>query len=112
MKKIALLFCAAAFLLAACEKEKPLPTPNEEDNGYTPTYPATAEVIYDAVTDYDGNHYDAVKFGALVWLASNLRTTRYANGDAIPEGTNSDTLPLRFAVPQADNPYYGYLYNW
>ncbi|MDD6582386.1 MAG: fibrobacter succinogenes major paralogous domain-containing protein [Bacteroidales bacterium] len=112
MKKISLLFCAVLFLLAACEKEEPQPTPNNEDNGYTPTYPATAEVIYNAVTDIDGNHYDAVKIGAQVWMAANLRTTRYANGDAIPEGSNSDTIPLRFAVPQADNPYYGYLYNF
>ena len=69
-------------------------------------------MIYDAVTDIDGNHYDAVKIGEQVWMAANLRTTRYANGEVIAEGTNIDTIPLRYAVPQADNPYYGTLYNW
>lgn len=112
MKKIALLFCTAALLLAACDKEEPKPTPNNENNGYTPTYPATAEVIYNAVTDIDGNHYDAVKIGEQMWMAANLRTTRYANGDTIPEGTNSDTVPCRYAVSQTTNQYYGFYYNW
>jgi len=112
MKKLALLFCTAALLLVACDKEEPKPTPNNENNGYTPTYPATAEVIYNAVTDIDGNHYDAVKIGAQVWMAANLRTTRYANGDAIPEGNDSDTVPCRYSVSQTTNQYYGFYYNW
>ena len=124
MKRIFVLWCAAALFAVACEKENPTPAQenptNPSDTTQTdttqtdtiPIYPPTADVIYNAVTDYDGNSYDAVRIGNQVWMASNLRTTRYANGDAIPEGTNSDTLPLRFAVPQADNPYYGYLYNW
>lgn len=67
-------------MLAACDKEEPKPTPNNEDNGYTPTYPAIAEVICDAVTDIDGNRYDAVKIGEQVWMAANLRTTVSRDG--------------------------------
>ena len=109
MKRIALFLCAAALLMAACDKEDPKPDPNGDDNDYTPTYPSAAEVIYDAVTDIDGNHYDAVQIGNQFWMAANLRTTRYANGDTIPSGTDSDTLPCRYAVPQTDNVYFGYL---
>jgi uncharacterized protein (TIGR02145 family) len=112
MKRIALFLCAAALLMAACDKEDPKPDPNGDDNDYTPTYPSAAEVIYDAVTDIDGNHYDAVQIGEQIWMAANLRTTRYANGDAIPLGSVSNTFPCRYSVPQTDNIYFGYLYNW
>ena len=107
MKRIALFLCAAALLMTAC-KEDPKPDPND-GNDYVPTYPSVAEVIYDAVNDIDGNHYDAVQIGEQIWMAANLRTTRYANGDTIPSGTDSDTLPCRYAVPQTDKVYFGYL---
>lgn len=84
-------------------------------------YPPTADVIRDAVTDIDGNKYDAVRIGDQVWMASNLRTTRYADGTIIPLGdTSSSTVPYRYAPGEAQTneanmanvPTYGYLYNW
>lgn len=42
-------------------------------------------LIHNAVQDYDGNWYDAVIVGEQVWLASNLRTTHYADGTALTE---------------------------
>lgn len=108
MKKIMLLLCAAAFLAVACEREEPTP----EVNNPNQTYPSTADVIPNAVTDYDGNSYDAVRIGNQVWMASNLRTTHYANGEVIPEGnTRSTTVPYRY-TPSTDVATYGYLYNW
>lgn len=69
-----------------------------------------------AITDFDGNWYDAVVIGNQVWLASNLRTTHYADGTAIPNGgsTTSDTDPYYYdysssGIPLKDR---GYLYNW
>lgn len=53
MKKIFVLLCAVVLFAVACEKE----------------YPPTADVIYNAVTDYDGNSYDAVRIGNQVWMA-------------------------------------------
>ncbi|MBR4623983.1 MAG: fibrobacter succinogenes major paralogous domain-containing protein [Alphaproteobacteria bacterium] len=38
------------------------------------------ELVKNAVTDIDGNVYDAVKIGKKLWLASNLRVTRLNDG--------------------------------
>ena len=67
------------------------------------------------VKDIDGNVYKTVKIGNQVWMAENLRTTRYANGENIPMGsTNSDTDPYRYAPANNSSNVstYGYLYNW
>lgn len=111
------LLCAAAFLAVSCDKE-PDPTPADPANPSDTTqteYPPTADVIYNAVTDYDGNSYDAVRIGSQVWMASNLRTTHYANGEAIPDGgeNSSATAPYRYqSTGTTDLSSYGYLYNW
>ena len=127
MKKIFVLICAATLFAVACEKENPTPAQenptNPSDTTQTdttqtdtiPIYPPTADVIYNAVTDYDGNSYDAVRIGNQVWMASNLRTTHYANGEDIPDGnTTSDTEPYRYNPDnnEANVAAYGYLYNW
>ena len=119
MKKLALLLCTAVFVLVGCEKEdpeKPSDTPTQIDSALAApiqNFPATAEVIYDAVIDIEGHHYDAVKIGDQIWMASNLRTARYANGDWIPEEdfVMSFTKPFRYK-PSGDFALFGYLYNW
>ncbi|MFD1629871.1 FISUMP domain-containing protein [Pseudopedobacter beijingensis] len=42
-----------------------------------------------AVTDIDGNIYNTVTIGNQVWASSNLKVTRYRNGDPIPTGLNN-----------------------
>jgi uncharacterized protein (TIGR02145 family) len=71
------------------------------------------------VTDIDGNIYHTVTIGSQVWMAENLRTVRYRNGDSIPKvPDSSEWMNLGIGayciniteenVPEA----YGYLYNW
>lgn len=38
----------------------------------------------EVISDIDGNKYETIKIGSSIWLASNLRVTRFSNGDAIP----------------------------
>ena len=67
------------------------------------------------VTDIDGNVYKTVKLGNQVWMAENLRTTRYANGTTIPLGTTT-SYDVAYRYYPDDNSAnvstYGYLYNW
>ena len=124
------LTVSVAMLLTSCKKEEANNNGNNNDNTENPgdgnynnqEYPSTANVIRRAVTDIDGNCYDAVQIGDQVWMAENLRTTKYADSTSIPLGTStSTTIAYRYA-PGAHQSYeenvmdnvarYGYLYNW
>jgi uncharacterized protein (TIGR02145 family) len=48
-----------------------------------------ANVSYGKVTDIDGNAYKTVTIDRLVWFAENLRSTRFQNGDSIPNVPDS-----------------------
>ncbi|UCE18385.1 MAG: hypothetical protein JSV84_16255 [Gemmatimonadota bacterium] len=69
--------------------------------------------------DIDGNIYDIVKIGHQVWMAENLKVTRYRNGDPIPNITsNSEWTHMstgaycNYANDAHNVPVYGRLYNW
>jgi uncharacterized protein (TIGR02145 family) len=71
------------------------------------------------VTDIDGNIYKTVKIGDQWWIAENLTTTRYSNGDSIPtnlsdnewSGTTSGAYVI-YNNDNLNNITYGKLYNW
>jgi uncharacterized protein (TIGR02145 family) len=72
-----------------------------------------------SVTDIDGNVYHTVAIGAQVWMVENLKTTRYRNGDPIPNITDdtqwSNLLTGAYCDYNNDpnnSTIYGKLYNF
>lgn len=71
------------------------------------------------VVDVDGNIYNTVKIGAQTWLAENLKTTHYSNGDAIScvlvdslwEGQDVGAY-CYYNNDKNNIPKYGMLYNF
>ena len=58
------------------------------------------------VTDIDGNLYNWVQIGTQYWLANNLKTTKYNNGDSIITGLDdaawAATTDGAWAYPNGD----------
>ena len=79
---------------------------------------ACDELTTGTVTDIDGNVYKTVKIGSQWWMAENLRTSRYNNGDSIPNLQNSNywtnyTLAWSYYDNNSTNHIpFGRLYQW
>jgi len=96
-----ILILSVVVLVASCKQEEIEPTP---------TAP---------VTDIDGNEYATIQIGTQVWMAENLRTSKYCNGDPIPNAADntqwSNLTTGAWAHYDNDSQYeelYGKLYNW
>jgi uncharacterized protein (TIGR02145 family) len=77
------------------------------------------ELFYGSVEDIDGNTYATIKIGSQEWMAENLRTTRYQNGNIIQNVTDSEEWhetqegawcyyehKIEYEIP------HGKIYNW
>ena len=73
-----------------------------------------------SITDIDSNVYHSVKIGTQVWMVENLKTTKYRNGDLIPNVPGQPVWVLlstgAYCLPANDganfNATYGVLSNW
>ena len=73
----------------------------------------------ETVTDIDGNVYHTVTIGTQVWMVENLKTTKYRNGDLIPNVTGDAEWAGLTTGAYCNNNNdgsiagtYGRLYNW
>jgi uncharacterized protein (TIGR02145 family) len=76
---------------------------------------------YGTVTDFDGNVYKTITIDTQTWMAENLRTTHYRNGEIIPE-VSDDTAWSNLSTGAYCNyentrnndtiATFGRLYNW
>jgi len=70
------------------------------------------------VTDVDGNNYNTVQIGNQCWTQSNLKVSKYRNGDSIPTGLSNsawqNTTVGAYAIydnNSVNDGLYGKLYN-
>ncbi|MEA4935104.1 MAG: fibrobacter succinogenes major paralogous domain-containing protein [Paludibacter sp.] len=76
------------------------------------------EWVNNSVTDIDGNVYSTVTIGTQTWMAENLKTTHYRNGDPIPNVTGDSQWGNLYSGAYcwydnniANKDIYGALYN-
>jgi uncharacterized protein (TIGR02145 family) len=79
-------------------------------NSVTPSSP---------VIDVEGNVYNTIYIGTQLWMAENLKTTKYNDGTAIPNITVDATWAAAttgaysdYSNTPANSTTYGRLYNW
>jgi uncharacterized protein (TIGR02145 family) len=108
------LVTAVVMLTPSCKKK----TQNNNTDP-TPVTPTPTTPTATTVTDVDGNVYHTVTIGTQVWMVENLKTTKYRNGDVIPNVTDSAlwrNLSTGAYCNYNNNvnnvTTYGRLYNW
>jgi uncharacterized protein (TIGR02145 family) len=98
---MAVIFSVITFMIPGCKKEEP-----------------KYQVSYGAVTDNDGTVYKTVLIGSQTWMAEDLKSGTFQNGEQIP---NVSEQPLWKNLTSGAVCYYetydekspfGKLYNW
>jgi len=110
----------ALFLLFVTGCEKDNDSPINQTNGRTSAI-FNPNLTYGTMTDQDGNEYKTIQVNGQTWMAENLRTTKYRNGDYIPKIIDNNTWSnlTTGAYCNYNNTEnidtiatYGRLYNW
>src|ERR1035437_5986068 len=75
---------------------------------------------YGTITDNDNNVYRTITIGSQTWMAENLKTTKYRNGDQISNVLSNTDWPVQTSGAycwynndsESCKALYGALYNW
>jgi uncharacterized protein (TIGR02145 family) len=86
-----------------------------KNEGLNITLTRTFSAVYDGadetMVDIDGNVYATIKIGDNIWTKTNLRTTRYRNGDAITKFGDINAWLTSSGYYPANIEAYGNYYN-
>lgn len=101
---ISFLIVIIIIIIQSCQKD---------DDIFNPDIP------YGSLSDIEKNTYRTVKIGDQVWMAENLRTTRYNDGTSIYHGDETSKWSGQEGSycwydndAKAHKTKYGALYNW
>lgn len=90
MKSI-LFFTIILVVFFSCKKKTVVPEPvttsikKSTDSVESLNIKFNTELTYGKLVDIEGNIYQTIKMGDDLWMAENLRTTHYLNGDTIAQ---------------------------
>jgi uncharacterized protein (TIGR02145 family) len=87
---------------------------------FIPTESTTITSNFVSCTDADNNYYPTVQIGTQIWMAENLKTTKYIDNTVIPNIIENSTWATLTTPAYCwyENDYatygtvYGALYNW
>lgn len=109
------LAALASLNMLSCQKGNDAAAPSQT----VYIYVDSTQLPANAVADVDGNVYSTVTIGSQRWMAENLRTNHYTNGDLVPyrpDNTEWAGLPTgawtNYDTDAAYDGQYGKLYNW
>ena len=119
MKEALLFIFSILIILTSCGKR-------EWNNPYdSPTYLPSSitfnpDLTYGIMPDNDGNEYKTITIGTQTWMAENLKTTKYRNGEPIPNVTVDESWGMLTTGAycwygndsKTYKTTYGALYNW
>jgi len=114
------LFIAGVFLmlLISCSKSEVNTTPHTWHSNKNIAF--NPNLTYGELNDIDGNVYKTIQIGTQIWMAENLKTTKYNDGSLLPLITDEAswanlTTPAYCWYNNDSAAYkanYGALYNW
>ena len=85
----------------------------------SPTGSKSMNLEFVQCRDGAGNYYSVVKIGSQLWMAENLKTTKYRNGDDITYIADGSAWKYAYSEAMCNNynnvdygNKYGKLYNW
>jgi len=118
-KALMALFTCLSFLIApSCQKVEFEPDSMLNMDNLSPSaLSKKVKISYGKVKDFEGNEYKTVKIGKQRWMAENLKTAHYNNGDDILttswiEGESAPKYQWAYEGNESNVATYGRLYTW